>query len=84
MCIRDRSDLRHLETPTHIIFTRNDPFFSRRCVPADDNCMSATVTFELVQRAGHVAFISGNIPFAGHDWLSDRITELICQQSDYR
>ena len=74
------SDLRNVETPTHVIFSRNDPFFSQRCVPADDTCMSAKVTFELVQRGGHVAFISGNIPFAGHDWLGGRITQLIRQQ----
>ena len=30
------SDLRNLETRTHIIFACNDPFFSKRCIPADD------------------------------------------------
>ena len=74
------ADLPHIETPTHIIFTGNDPFFSQQCVPADDNCMSAHVTFELVERAGHVAFIGGNIPLLGHDWLRDRGTKLILRQ----
>ena len=74
------ADLPHIETPTHIIFTGNDPFFSQQCVPADDNCMSAHVTFELVERAGHVAFIGGNIPLLGHDWLRDRVTKLILRQ----
>ena len=76
------SDLQNIETPTHIIFAGNDPFFSRRCVPTDDSGMSAHVTFELVQRAGHVAFIDGNVPFAGRDWLRERVTQLISQQSD--
>ena len=76
------SDLRDIETPTHIIFARNDPFFSQQCVPVDDSSMAAQVTFELVQRAGHVAFISGNIPFVGRDWLRERVTQLISQQSD--
>jgi predicted alpha/beta-fold hydrolase len=71
------SDLRHLETPTHIIFTGNDPFFSQRCVPDDDDCLSPKVTFELVERAGHVAFISGNMPFFGRDWLRERVAELM-------
>lgn len=75
------SDLCGVETPTHIIFARNDPFFSQRCVPTDDNSMSDKVTFELVQRAGHVAFISGNIPFLGRDWLRERVTDLILQQN---
>ena len=75
------SDLPHIKTQTHIIFAGNDPFFSRRCVPADDNSMSNRVTFELVERAGHVAFISGSIPFTGRDWLCDRVTKLILQQS---
>ena len=46
----------NLETRTHIIFACNDPFFSKRCIPADDSSLSADVTFELVERAGHVAF----------------------------
>ncbi len=80
-CPGSSSDLRSLETPTHIIITRNDSFFSQRCVPADDNSMSAKVTFELSIARGIVAFISGNLPFTGHDWLRDRITKLILQQS---
>lgn len=75
------ADLPHIETPTHIIFTGNDPFFSQQCVPPDDNSMSSQVTFELVDRAGHVAFIGGNFPLAGRDWLRDRVCKLILQQT---
>ena len=74
------SDLRNLETRTHIIFACNDPFFSKRCIPADDSSLSAEVTFELVERAGHVAFISGSIPFLGRDWLRGRVAGLILEQ----
>ena len=70
----------NLETRTHIIFACNDPFFSKRCIPADDSSLSADVTFELVERAGHVAFISGNIPFLGRDWLRGQVAELILEQ----
>ena len=74
------SDLRNLETRTHIIFACNDPFFSKRCIPADDSSLSADLTFELVERAGHVAFISGNIPFLGRAWLRGWVAELILEQ----
>lgn len=74
------SDLPVIQTPTHIIFARNDPFFSKHCIPANDNSMSTQVTFEVVDHAGHVAFIRGFIPLAGRDWLRDRIANLVLQQ----
>lgn len=76
------TDLPDIRTPTHIIFTRNDPFFSEKCVPADDSRMSEQVTFELVEQAGHVAFINGPIPLMGRDWLRERISQLVTQQTN--
>jgi len=70
-------DLIDIQTPTHIIFARNDPFFTERCIPTSDRQLSASVVFEVADHAGHVAFISGGIPLLGRDWLCDRITALI-------
>lgn len=72
-----KADLAVIKTPTHIIFARNDPFFTHRCTPSTNSELSEAVTFELVERGGHVAFIGGSIPLMGRDWLRYRIVELI-------
>jgi predicted alpha/beta-fold hydrolase len=68
-------DLPSIETPTHILFAVDDPFFTPACVPATD-AMSKDVTFELTTHGGHVAFVSGNVPSFGRSWLQARVCEL--------
>lgn len=74
------SDLNRIGTKTHLISSVDDPFFTPRCVPQSEAQLSKQVTIELVSGAGHVGFISGNIPLCGKDWLRQRLTSLITMQ----
>jgi len=69
-------DLININTPTHILWAKDDPFFTERCIPADEQ-LSAAVDFELADHGGHVAFISGNVPLRGKNWLCDRACSLL-------
>ena len=70
-------DLVRITTPTHIIFARRDPFFTEQCMPKNNSELSPSVTFEVAEQGGHVAFISGALPLKGHDWLRERVASLI-------
>ncbi len=72
-------DLINIKTATHILWARDDPFFSEKCIPAVDQ-LSAAVDFELSTRGGHVAFVSGNIPLLGKSWLCERVSNLLLAQ----
>ena len=74
-------DLIKITTPTHIIFSRKDPFFTEKCLPLNDEQLSPSVTFELADQGGHVAFIRGAIPLIGRDWLRERLTSLILKNN---
>ncbi len=71
------NDLPAISTPTHIIFARDDPFFSEKCLPQDNHSMSAAVTFEIAGHGGHVGFIGPGKLFRGDNWLPRRVTSLI-------
>ncbi len=70
-------DLKSIDTETHIVFSTDDPFFTERCIPENNSQLSSSVTFELVEGAGHVGFISGAVPGYGHDWLRYRVADLV-------
>ena len=69
-------DLINITTPTHIIWSQDDPFFTSKCIPTNDQ-LSDAVDFELTTHGGHVGFIGGSIPGVGRDWLSQRASELL-------
>lgn len=69
-------DLINIKTPTHILWSQDDPFFTPQCIPANTQ-LSDAVDFELSTHGGHVAFIEGNIPFFGKNWLSSRLRSLL-------
>ena len=69
-------DLVNIRTPTHILWSQDDPFFTSKCIPTNEQ-LSDSVDFELTTHGGHVAFISGNIPFVGNSWLCQRASELL-------
>lgn len=70
------SDLINIKTPTHILWSADDPFFSKACIPTN-NQLSAAVQFELATHGGHVGFIAGKLPLRGHNWLCERICDLL-------
>jgi len=73
------SDLINIKTPTHILWSADDPFFSKACIPTNDQ-LSDAVHFELPTHGGHVAFVSGSIPLRGHNWLCERISGLLTRE----
>ena len=72
-------DLINIKIPTHILWSADDPFFSEKCIPRN-NQLSDAVHFELTTHGGHVAFISGNIPLLGHNWLCERVSGLLADK----
>lgn len=70
-------DLANINTPTHIIFARDDPFFSEACIPKSNEALSPAVTFELARHGGHVGFIGSEKLFSGYPWLPTRLTALL-------
>jgi len=69
-------DLININTPTHILWSADDPFFSKACIPRNDQ-LSEAVHFELTTHGGHVGFINGRLPLCGHNWLCERISDLL-------
>ena len=72
-------DLINIKTTTHILWSEDDPFFTKNSIPQAEQ-LSDDVTFELSTHGGHVAFLSGNIPFAAHNWLRERVGGLLIKQ----
>ena len=70
------NDLISIKTPTHILWARDDPFFSEKCIPANEQ-LSSVVNFELASHGGHVAFVSGRTPVNGYNWLCSRVGTLL-------
>ena len=73
------NDLININTPTHILWSRDDPFFSEACIP-EDKQLAESVDFELTEHGGHVAFISGAIPLIGKSWLCERVGSLLLER----
>ena len=73
------NDLINIKTPTHILWSRDDPFFSEACIPQDKQ-LAESVDFELTEHGGHVAFIGGAIPFVGKNWLRERVGSLLLRR----
>ena len=74
-------DLINIKTPTHILWARDDPFFSEKCIPTNEQ-LSKDVNFELTSHGGHVAFVSGRKPASGYNWLCNRVGTLLTSQFD--
>ncbi len=76
-------DLINIKTPTHILWSRDDPFFTEACIPANEQ-LADCVDFELSLYGGHVGFVSGLVPSGpcgyGHNWLSARIGALVVER----
>jgi uncharacterized protein len=70
--------LQHIDIPTLIIHSQDDPFLSAEVVPAA-NELSDKVHYELASGGGHVGFVSGSV-FKPRFWLNQRIPEFIREQ----
>ena len=75
--------LKTIETPTHIIHAKDDPFFDTTMIPSDSE-LSEFVTLELSPTGGHVGFVSGSAIASPVYWLDNRIAELIIENSSIK
>jgi predicted alpha/beta-fold hydrolase len=71
-----RQYLKDIRTRTHVLFARDDPFFTENCIPQSSE-LSDQVTFELSERGGHVGFVSGHWPLLGQDWMTRHLHQLL-------
>lgn len=71
-----RQFLSHIEKPTLIIHSVDDPFMNQSMVPSGAE-LSLTVTLELSQTGGHVGFIQGPYPWRLSYWLPERIMQFL-------
>lgn len=67
-----RQYLKHIETPTLILHSQDDPFMTPAAVPRPQE-LSTSIQFELNERGGHVGFVTGNWPWRARYWLEQRI-----------
>jgi predicted alpha/beta-fold hydrolase len=67
-----RPFLKHIDIPTLIVHSRDDPFMSPQTAPLP-NEVSAAVTLEIFQYGGHVGFVGGPWPWRADYWLERRI-----------
>ena len=66
-----RQFLKDIQTPILIIHSKDDPFMSEDIIPKAEE-LSESVTLELLEKGGHVGFISGTL-FSPEYWLEKRI-----------
>jgi predicted alpha/beta-fold hydrolase len=60
-----------IDTPTHILCARDDPFFTPRILPEADELASDT-TLELTDTGGHVGFLRGR-----ERWLDQHVADVL-------
>lgn len=73
-----RQFLNGINKPTLIVHAEDDPFMSPAVLPEPDE-LSASITFELTQKGGHVGFVS-NRGFLPDMWLQRRIHRFLIEQ----
>ncbi|MFT7459656.1 MAG: putative alpha/beta-fold hydrolase [Planctomycetota bacterium] len=71
-----RQFLSHIDTPTLIIHSRDDPFMTSAAIPRQDE-LAQRVCLELSDKGGHVGFIGGKYPWQTWHWLEQRIPEFL-------
>ncbi len=70
-----RQFLKHIDKPTLIIHSKDDPFMTQQAIPGEDE-ISSQVTLELSEHGGHVGFIGGSL-LKPEYWLEKRIIDFI-------
>ena len=69
-----RQFLKHIQKPTLILHSKDDPFMWERTVP-DENELSLSVELELSDSGGHVGFVGGKHLFNVEYWVDKRIIQ---------
>lgn len=74
-----RQYLRHIQTPTLMIHSEDDPFMTPEVLPTESE-LSDYVVMELSKKGGHVGFITGSTLGVPIYWLDQRIPEYLSEQ----
>ena len=72
-----RQYLKHIQTPTLIIHSIDDPFMTKEIIPTKEE-LSESITLELSKKGGHVGFIGGTI-LKPEYWLEKRIANFFTE-----
>lgn len=72
--------VKQIQIPTLVINTINDPFLSEECFPVSDLKGHPTVTFEVLERGGHVGFAQFNKN--GIYWSEERTVDFLRGKHD--
>lgn len=75
-----RQFLKHIHVPTLLLHDRTDPFMFPHTAPNLSE-LSASVSLELTENAGHVGFIEGKTPGCAHYWMDKRITDWLANSN---
>jgi len=73
--------LQHIERPTLIVNSTDDPFMTPEVIP-DEDLISDCVTLELSSAGGHVGFVEGGTPWRPKYYLPRRILGFLQQCID--
>jgi hypothetical protein len=73
--------LQHIDIPTLIIHSLDDPFMTPEAIPRSDE-LSAQIRLKLSGRGGHVGFVDGKYPWQANYWLDQRIPEFLTDYLD--
>jgi predicted alpha/beta-fold hydrolase len=71
-----RKYLAGIRVPTLVLHARDDPFMTPSAVPAPDE-VSSSVALEVMEKGGHVGFVTGRHPWRARYWLEERIPRFL-------
>jgi hypothetical protein len=68
--------LRNIHHPTLIIHSKDDPFIPSSSIPHRVE-LSDSISFDLLERGGHVGFLHGPYPWRLERWFTNRILDFL-------
>lgn len=71
-----RQYLSSIAVPTLLLQSKDDPFMTEDLLPTSKE-LSSQVEFELMEKGGHVGFISGPLPWRAQYWLDKRVPQYL-------
>lgn len=69
-----RQFLKNIQTPTLIVHAQDDPFTHLDALPTAAE-VSSDVSLELLEKGGHVGFVSGKYPWKPSYWSESRVLD---------
>jgi predicted alpha/beta-fold hydrolase len=67
-----RQYLHAIRIPTLLLQAKDDPFMTEDLLPTAPE-LSSQVKFEILEKGGHVGFVTGQVPWRARYWLEERV-----------